>query len=272
MSITVPGALSRLDEPGYRAELYRAWSAARIAGLPDATALEQIGTSRSANVEELRRYLIVGLTQRRSVDSMVKARPNLFSPLEAAVLTSGDQAGMLDRSVRLLATFFAAEYKRMLSVRIKMGYPLFAGVIAAFVATLPVLHRDGWRSYMWAIGIALVALWFLGGLVLSILAGIAAAGIVPTRARFLQALHSAIEAGVPVGNAIRIAVAGSRDSELVRHLSKYSERDINTTPMATLFADCASVPPALLSPMAVADATGDYLSTLRKYADELPRK
>jgi type II secretory pathway component PulF len=272
MSITIPGALSRLDEPGHRAELYRAWSAARVAGLADSVALEQIGPNRSPEVEELRRHLVVGLTQQRSIDGLVKARPKLFSSLESAVLLAGEQTGTLDTSVQLLATYYLTEYKRMLRVRLRMGYPLFVGVIAAFVATLPVLGRNGWRGYMWAIGISLVALWFLGGLVLSILAGMAAAGIIPTRARFLQALLTAIEAGIPAGHAIRIAVESSGDNELVRHLAKFSEREVNTTPMATLFAGCASIPAPLLSQMAVADATGDYLNTIKLYADALPEK
>ena len=272
MSITIPGALSRLDEPGHRAELYRAWSTARVAGLADLVALEQIGPSRSPEVEELRRHLIVGLTQKRSIDSLIKTRPKLFSLLETSVLLAGEQAGTLDTSVRLLATFYSNEYKRMLAVRLRMGYPLFAGVIAAFVATLPVLGRNGWRGYMWAIGISLLALWFLGGLVLSILAGMAAAGIVPTRARFLQALLTALGAGIPAGRAVRIAVESSGDTELVRHLAKFSERDVNTTPMATLFAGCASIPAPLLSQMAIADATGDYLNTIKPYADALLQK
>ena len=272
MSITIPGALRRLDEPGHRAELYRAWSTARVAGLADPVALEQIGPSRSPEVEELRRHLVVGLTQARSIDGLVKARPKLFSSLESAVLLAGEQADTLDTSVRLLATFYSAEYKRMLRVRLRMGYPLFFGVIVAFVATLPVLSRNGWHGYMWAIGIWLVALWFLGGLVLSILAGMAAAGIVPTRARFLQALITALDAGIPIGRAVRIAVESSGDNELVRHLAKLSERDVNTSPMATLFAGCASIPAPLLSQMAIADATGDYLHTIKQYADALPQK
>ena len=272
MSITIPGALRRLDEPGHRAELYRAWSAARVSGLADLVALEQIGPSRSQEVEELRRHLVVGLTQQRSIDGLVKARPKLFSALETAVLQAGEQAGTLDTAVRLLATFYTAEYKRMLRVRLRMGYPLFVGVIAAFVATLPVLSRDGWHGYMWAIGISLVALWFMGGLVLSILAGMAAAGIVPTRARFLQALLTALDAGIPAGRAVRIAVESSGDNELVRHLAKFSERDVNTTPMATLFAGCASIPAPLLSQMAIADATGDYRNTIKPYVDALPEK
>ena len=271
MSITILGALSRLDEPRHRAELYRAWSTARVAGLADPVALEQIGPSRSPEVEEMRRHLVVGLTQKRSIDGLVKARPKLFSSLESAVLLAGEQAGRLDTAVRLLATFYSNESKRMLRVRLRMGYPLFLGVIGAFVATLPILSRNGWRGYVWAIGIALVALWFLGGLVLSILAGMAAAGIVPTRARFLQALLTAINAGIPAGRAVRIAVESSGDNELVRHLAKYSERDVNTIPMATLFAGCASVPPALLSQMAIADATGDFLNTIKPYADALPQ-
>jgi type II secretory pathway component PulF len=271
MSMTVIGALRRLDECRYRAELYRAWSAGLGAGLAHGVALEQIGRIGYGATEETRRYLIVGAQQQRAVGTLVKARPKLFEPFEAAILSAGDEAGTLDRSLRVLAEHYAREYKRMLGIRLSMGYTVFAGVVASFVLTQPFLPRGGWRAYLLAIAGALLAFLLMGGLLISIIAGIISGGSTYTLPRFVRALVTGTEAGLPLGRTVRLAVDLSGSAELRAHLARRSEREINTTPLARLFEGCRAIPAGLLGQMSVADATGDYLHTLRRYAEDLER-
>ncbi len=271
MSITLLGSLSRLDAPRYRAELYRAWVTASSAGLSHTQALEGLGQSGSAETEEARRYLLVGVQQERSIASLVRARPNLFDPFEGAVLTAGEENDALPNALRLLADVFSREYKRMLSIRLLMGYPIFIGVALTFVVAIPMLHR-GWRTYMVFVGIAFIALMMLGGLVLGFIAGAMSAGVKMTRARFARALVVALETGIPLGRAIRLAVDASGSPVLKAQIASRSERDLNTTPLAKMFEGCREVPPAMLTAMSVADATGDYLHTLKRYADQLEEK
>lgn len=268
MSLTVFGALRRFDEGRFRAELYRAWSTGLGAGLAHSVALDQIGRIDSAPTEELRRYLVIGTQQGRPVATLAKARPNLFDPLEIAILSSGEESATLDKSLRLLADLHAREFKRMLALRKQMSYPLFLELIGVFVITQPFIWRGGWKAYLVAIAIALVAFLLVGGLFVSILAGVASGGAAYTLPRFVWALVAGIEAGLPPGRAARLAVDVSQSAELRLRVANRSERDFATTPLATLFEGSRVIPPALMSQLRVADATGDYLATLKRYAQQ----
>ncbi|MFI5312022.1 MAG: type II secretion system F family protein [Gemmatimonadales bacterium] len=269
MSMTVLGALRRLDESRFRAELFRAWATGLAAGFTHAVSLDQAGRSDSGGTEELRRYLLVGTQQGRAVGALVKARPKLFEPFEAAILAAGDEAGTLDQSLRLLADHHAREYKRMLKVRMLMGYPVFFLVVASFFVAHPFLVRGGWKVYLGAIAATLVLGMLLGGVVLSVFASLASSGAAYTLPRFVRALVTGIEAGLPLGRTVRLAVDCSGDSVIRAHVAKRSERDLATTPLVKLFEGCRSIPPGLISQMSVADATGDYANTLRRYAESL---
>lgn len=271
MSITLLGALGELDAPRYRAELYRAWGTANSAGLSHAAALEALGVSGSRTTEEARRYLLVGVQQGKSVTSLVKARPNLFDALEAAVLTVGEENDALPRSLQLLADAYRREFKRMNSIRLLMGYPIFIGVVLTFVAAVPALHR-GWRPYLVIVGGLQAALLLAGGLVIAVIARAMSAGAAMTRPRFAHALAVTLAAGMPPGRAARISVDASRNAALRAHLAARSERDLATTPLAKLFEGCREIPSAMLTQMSVADATGDYVHTMRRYADQREEK
>lgn len=203
------------------------------------------------------------------MSALVKARPKLFEPFESAILIAGDESGTLDQSLRLLADHHAREYKRMLKVRMLMGYPVFFLVVASFVFTHPFLRRGGWRVYVVAIAVALVALMLMGGLFLSLFASIASAGAAYTLPRFVRALVTGIEAGLPLGRTVRLAVDASGDPAIKAHIGRKTERELSTTPLVKLFEGCRAIPPGLISQMSVADATGDYANTLRRYAESL---
>ena len=265
------GALGELDAPRYRAELYRAWVTANSAGLSHTAALEALGVSGSPVTEEARRYLLVGMQQGKSVASLVKARPNLFDPFEGAVLSAGEENDTLPQSLRMLADVFSREFKRMNSIRLLMGYPIFIAVALSFVVALPALHR-GWRPYMVIVSLLLAGVLMLGGIAIALIAGAIASGTSMTRVRFARGLAVALAAGIPVGRSVRLSVDASKSSVLKAHIAKHAERELATMPLAVLFNGCREVPPAMLAQMSVADATGDYVHTMRRYADGLEEK
>jgi hypothetical protein len=125
---------------------------------------------------------------------------------------------------------------------------------------------------MIAIALALAGFMMMGGILISILARVLSSGVAFTLPRFVRALAAGAEAGLPTGRTARLAVDVSGSAVLRKHLAKRPEREIDTTPLATLFEGCRAIPPGLIGQMRVADATGDYLSTLRRYADELDEK
>jgi len=266
MPLTVLAALRRFDEGRFRAELYRAWSTGLGAGLSHSVALEHAGRIRSATTEELRRYLIVGTQHERAIATLVKARPNLFDPMEIAILSAGEEAGTLDKSLRILADLHAREFKRMLRLRRQMSYPLFFELVGVFVITQPFIWRGGWKAYLAAIAIALAVFLLVGGFLVTVLAGMASGGATYALPRFVWALVAGIEAGLPAGPAARLAASVSQSAELRLQVAKRPERDFATTPLASLLEGSRVIPPALTSQLRVADATGDYLATLKRYA------
>ena len=267
MSLTLPGALREMDEGRHRAELYRGWDAGLAAGFAHHVSLDQIGRIRSRPTEAVRRHLIIGSQQGRTVASLVRARPKLFAPFDAAILVACEESGAFANSLRLLADHYARDYRRMLRIRSQMAYPIFFGVVASFVLGLPFLDRGGWRAYLAAIGGFLLAFMLMGGLPVSIIAGLASGARRFARARFVRTLVTALEAGLPRGRSVRLAVDASGSAELLQHVARRSERELATVPLAELFAACGTVSASLLSQMAVADAAGDYLNTLKRYAE-----
>jgi type II secretory pathway component PulF len=272
MSFTVLGALHELDESRHRAELYRAWGIGLAAGLAPNVVLDQMGRIAYPSVEEARRYLVVGTGQGKSVTALVKARPNLFVPFEGAVLVAGDESGALSQSLRLLTDYFGGEFKRCLAVRNALGYPIFAGLVAAFGLPFVLLPKSPMRVYATAIVVLIVAFLLLGGVFLSMLASVSLNTNALTRARFARVLAMTLEAGIPLGRAVRLAVDASGNRGLGEQIKKRSERELATTPLAKLFEGCEQVPAALLGQMMVADATSDYKGTLSVYAASLDQK
>ncbi len=269
MSFTVLGALRALDEQRHRAELYRAWNAGVDAGMQTNVVLDQMGTIAYPAVEEARRYLVIGIGQGKSVTALVKARPNLFAPFDGAVLAAGDESGTLGQSLRLLTDYFSGEFKRALKVRNALGYPVFLGVVAAFGLPFVALPKSPVKTYVTWIAVLLAGFLLIGGVFLSVLSSILLNTNALTRARFVRVLASTLEAGLPLGRAVRLAVDASGNRGLAEHIKKRTERELSTTPVATLFEGCEEIPAGLMGQMMIADATGDYRGTLTVYAREL---
>jgi type II secretory pathway component PulF len=269
VSFTLFGAMRDLDESRHRAELYRAWGVGLSAGFASSFVLEQMGPIDSARVEAARAYLLLGLKQDKGISVLAKARPKLFSPFETANLAAAEESGTLPIALGLLADHFAREFKRMLKIRSLMLYPIFLGITAAFSLTIPFLHRGGMRTYLTAIGVALAALLFMGGIPIAILAGVISGRAAYSLPRFARALAICADMGLPVGRIVRLAVDESGSPDLRRHVSKRSDRQLSVMPIAVVFEGCWAVPPALLAQMKVADATGDYAGTFKRYADSL---
>ena len=269
MSFTIFGALRRLDESRQRAELYRAMHTGVVAGLTPRMVLGDMGKMSIPAIEEARQYLVVGLGTGRSIGALVRARPKLFAPFEGAVLTAGDESGTLEQSLRLLTDYYTFEFKRCLKVRDALSYPMFVGLVASFGLPFVLMPKGQVKSYIAAISVMLAAFLLLGGALFSIMASMMLNSAARTRARFARVLAATIEAGLPLGRAVRLSVEASGNRALAEHIKKRPERELSSTPLATLFDGCDEVPAGLLGQMRVADATGDYRGTLTVYAREI---
>ena len=269
MSFTALGALRELDVSRHRAELYRAWNTGLSAGLSPALVLEEMGAIGNSVVDETRRYLVIGMGQRKSVTALVKARPNFFEPFEGAVLAAGDETGKMNDALRLLTDHFGREYKLRLKVRNSLGYPVFVFLTACFGLPFVMLPKSPVKTYVTAILMLLGAFFLVGGVFLSVISTIMLNTSATTRARFAMVLAMALEAGIPLGRAVRLAVDASGNPRLKELIKNKSEQQLSSTPLAKLFEGSTEIPAGLIGQMMVADATADYKGTIGRYAAEL---
>lgn len=261
-------AWNELDVARFKAEFYRMWHAGHHAGLDYPTTLASMHEfQRSPSVEKLRSYLLAGTRRRASVASLTKTNPQLFVPFEAALLVLGEETGTLEASLRLLADYFAAEHRMILWIKKKMSYPMFQVLAATFIAPFPLLFFGHTGQYLLAVAGGLTLLFTAGGSLL--LAAAKWYGRRPkfVRGRLARALTIGVEAGLPLGRVVELAVDAAASPAIKIHVAGQQASAVSSQPLAKTFAGCEMIPREMLATMEVADATGNYSETLKRLAD-----
>jgi type IV pilus assembly protein PilC len=268
MPLTLTQAWNQLDTARFKSELYRMWYAGHHAGLEHLRALEVMDDfHRSPTVRKTRNWLIQGTKRRQSLATIIRAKPELFTPFEAALLVLGEESGALEECLRLLSEYFAAEHRLVLWVKKKMTYPMFNVVAATFIAPFSLLFFGHTAEYL---GIV------VSGLGVELLAGgsllLAAAKWFQQRPKFvrgrlLRALTIGIESGLPLGRAVDLAVSATANDAISAHVARFTREQLWGQPLSKTFAGCPAMPREMAAAMEVAEVTGDYSGTLRKMAD-----
>ncbi|MGD0484152.1 MAG: type II secretion system F family protein [Gemmatimonadales bacterium] len=265
---SLAGAFQDLDIGRHKAELYRMWLAGYHAGLEHPHVLETLGPfGRSPATEALRQYLLAGTKRRQGIATLVRAKPAHFAPFEAALLILGEETGALEQCLRLLADYFAAEHRMMLWVKQKMTYPLIEMLAAAVIGPLPLLFTRHPALYLPAAAAGLAAASLAGGSILMTVARYYSRQPKLVRARLARALTIAVEAGLPLGRAVELAVAATDDPGIAAHVRAIPARTIGAQPLARTFTGCPKIPREMVATMVTADTTGDYTGTLKKLAE-----
>ena len=265
---SLAGAFADLDVSRHKAELYRMWLAGHHAGLEHPRILETLGPfGRSPSTEALRQYLLAGTKRRQALATLVRAKPALFAPFEAALLILGEESGSLEQCLRFLADYFAAEHRMMLWVKQKMTYPLIEMFAAAVIGPLPLLFSGHTAAYFPTAAAGVTVCIFMGGSVLMAVARYYSRQPKFVRARLARALTIAVEAGLPLGRAVELAVAATGDPVIAAYVGAIPAKTISTQPLARTFAGCPKVPREMVAAMEVADVSGDYTGTLKKLAE-----
>lgn len=260
-------AWAELDVARYKSEFYRQWYAGHHAGLMHHQVFETMDDfARSPSVAELRRWLLAGTKRRVSLAQLVAQKPALFLPFEAALLKLGEESGALENCLRLLADYFAAEHRLIVWLKGKLSYPMFQALAASFIAPFPLLFFGHTAAYIAIAGGSVGTLLLAGGGILK--AAAAWYGQRPkfVLARLLRALTTAIEAGLSVDRAVTLAVDAAGSPPLTAHV-RAQGRAVATQPLSKTFDRCQVVPQQAVAAMKVAEATGDYSSTLQKLAE-----
>ena len=188
-------------------------------------------------------------------------------PFEAALLKLGEESGTLEQVTRLLADYFAAEDRAVLTVLKRATYPMFVALAAAAIGPLPILARG--HPVLWILATASgLTLWFLAGGAL--LMGTVHRHLSKPKfvlGRLLRALTIAIETGLPTSRAAELAAAASGSDLIAVHVRGVGARAAATQSLADTFRGCPLVPFTAIAAMEVADASGDYGNTLRRLAE-----
>lgn len=257
--------LRAFDDGRDRSEFYRSWRAGVAAGLTHPAILATIGPTAGL-ASEVREYLREGTAQGEDIARLVRRRPALFEPFEAALLTLGHESGTLEQALGALGEFFLTQYRMMLAVKKRMAYPMFVGLAGTFLAPLPLVFMGQARTYTAIVVMGLIAWATFGG---TLLAGRAQAYQRRpefVRARLARALATAIEAGLPLGRAATLAVRASGSPALIEHVRRFDERALTSQPLSKTLAGAPGITPEFSSSLEVAERTGDYTMTLRRLA------
>lgn len=264
---SLPDAWRQLDDSRHRAAFYRQWQLATAAGFTVPRAMESVGISESATVEASRLALLDGTRAGRDVGAIVRSPAAPFPEFDAALLALGDETGRLEGTLRLLGDYHERRQRWMLAVRKRLAYPLFTGLATTVIAPVPLLVAG--RAGAYAITVLLgCAGWMLfGGGIVHAAARRFAREPRLVRARLARGLSIAVEAGLPLDRALRLAAAASGDDRIREFVGRLGARQVGTQPLADSLERCPGLAPEFLAILGNAERTGDYAGTLVRLAD-----
>ena len=263
---TFVAAWTLLSASRHRAELYRMWHAAESAGFTVPAAMETMGVQQASDAERLRRWLLEGTRTGAGVGDLARTGAHWLDAVERALLELGAESGTLQRSLQLLGDYHSAKHRMMLSVTKRLTYPLFTGLCATVIAPIPLLVGGHAGAYLGLVTVGLLAWLAGGGAIVQAAANHFGRAPALVRARFARALSTAIEAGLPLPRAVRLAAAASADDDIQRYLRTFSERALTERPITETLASCPHMSPEFLSMLATAERTGDFRNTMAKLA------
>ena len=256
-------AFRSLDDSRHRAEFYRMWRTGYSAGFTHPTSLDTMGPRQSPLVEDARQWRLAGTRRGRGIEELVRAGGRRFEDFERALLPLGEETGTLDDTLRLLADFFTRKHTLMLWVKKQMAYPFFTAILACFVAPFHLFYFGYVRAYFVAAfsGVAVLLL-SAGGLVLAVSRFY---GRKPplARARMARALATAIEGGLPLGRAIRLAADASANDAIRAFVARQGERQLSGRSISESLAGCPHLTPEFAAIIETAERTGDFSAVTR---------
>jgi type II secretory pathway component PulF len=258
----IPGT-GVLDEGRHRAEFYRLWAAGFASGMTHPQSLTLMGPRESRRTESARAWLLSGSERGEDVASLVASGGDRFDDLERAILTLGDESGRLDVALAALASFQHGRHRLMLRLRKRMAYPLFTALAACFVIPFPLLFFGDARAYLTA-ALGAAALLFLSAdrLVAALVARYGRKPVL-VRARLARALASAVEAGLPLPRAVRLAADASGDGRVRGFVGRVTDARLATAPLSETLAGCPHLTPEFMATLATAEETGDFSALTR---------
>jgi hypothetical protein len=268
VNLTLIGALRSLNRIQARSDFYRAWEVSLRAKQDTGQSIASMEDPPAGELLDARDFLLDGIAKGRPVGVIVKLRPDLFPPIDQALLASGESFGTLHDSLRLLSDYYLREFTRMARIRGWVGFPLILAVVGAFVLPLPLL----WDTNRWAYSLSIiggvVGIYALGGIPVSLLYSAMQKSNRLRRPRFAWSLAMGLEGGLTFAAAARLAATMSDMTSVGKHLDAIQPKVIKAMSLSKM-VEGSGLWPAMVSQIAKADEASEYLSTLRVFAEHL---
>jgi type II secretory pathway component PulF len=259
---TFLAGMRALDDGRHRAEFYRMWRVGYSAGFTHPKSFETMGKRDSPISERARTILLEGTKQGKGiVQTMRSGGP--FEDFERALLAVGEESGNLDQALRLLGDFYTAKHKLMLWVKKQMAYPFLTMLAACFIAPFPLFFSGQTALYLVTAFSGVAVLLATSGV---IVAGVAASyGRRPAlaRARLARAMATAIEAGLTVPRAVRLAGDASANPQIRSYVTARREADLAARPISETMSACPHMSPDFIEILKTAEHTGDWTPVKR---------
>lgn len=265
MRTTTAALLRSFDDGRPRAEFYRMWRLGVRAGLTHPAILRTLGPFRGTT-GAIHAHFLEGTTAGRDLAALVRERRHLFEAFEAALLTMAEESGRLEAVLGALAEFHERQYRMMLAVQKHLAYPAFVSLAAVWLLPLPMVFRGQGGAYVVAVVVGMIAWLMLGGALLAGRAQRFQRRPAFVRARLARTLATALEAGLPLARALRLAAEASGEPALARHLARFDEHTLSTQSLERTLAGAPAITPDLLGAVRVAEGTGDLSTTLGRMA------
>ena len=268
MNFTLLGALRSIERYRRRSEFYRSWETSLRTHKDLTLALTQMAPPEGADLAAARDYMVEGLAKGRPVGVIAKLRPDLFPTLDCLLLATGEGFGTLPDSLRLLSEYYIRDFTRLTRVRGWLGAPIVLWIAGSFVVPFPLVWDVSTKSYSGAIIASVAALYLLGGIPASLLYSLAQSADFIRRPRFAWTLGMGLESGLTFAGAARLAATVSGIEAVGRHLDAIPTKRLKTLSLTEML-DGSGVWPEMLAQVKLADASSEYLSTLRVFAEHL---
>ena len=259
------------------------------AGFPLPRALEKLMKfSRGGAVIALREVAVV--LARGGTAGEAMSAPAAFSGLDAAIFSSSDSAGKLEKGLALAAEYhdtMAAARSRILT---KTAYPLFIVHFAGLAFALPklVMPDGGEGAFVSALALnfgvlwgVVLALWLLSRLVAALAAKVPVVdhllGALPlfgklrrgfALSRFCLAYDMQMEAGINVFSALTMAAAAAGGAAHRSAAQQAAALVREGAPLSTALAKSGVFPEPLLRCFSVGESTGQLEAELRRAATD----
>lgn len=275
----------RLFAPGgsARSRLYHEIASLTGAGIGVREALDRLERQHGGRSRRLLEPLVRAVHAGAPLAPAMEARPDLFPPLETALVATGERSGRLDRAFAAASAHAETSHRRSRRLVLSVVYPVFLLHFGVIVMPIGIIGlQRGLGAYLAFVVPVLTSFWLACLLVTTLHAALhprpsyaAFLRAVPilgrtlraaALGRFCRALAALHGSGIGLDQALATAAAASGDAALRADLAPRAAIVSSGRLLAEALTGVRGVPSELVSLIATGEHGGDLEAALDKAA------